>query len=354
MPRLFEPAARRSLVLIASAPATARGREPAAGDAWSSRARITPHWFDQNNRFWYRNDLAGRSREFIAGRRRRRHARSRPSTSRSWRPRSPRQPAARPYPADKLPFDAIEFADDLKVGPLPGRRRDLEVRPRTPTNAAHANPDDAQSQAAQPASSRAKLRIRAADARPVARTDRRNGRAVGSFARRQVDGLRQGPQRLRSRRGETAEEIRLSNDGKEGLLLRPALVGARLEDARGLPDRARRTQGGLPDPVVAARRRPRQAANAALPAARRQVRGVRAQPLRRRAKKATKPKVDRIDFESPRLRWDKDGRHFTYEKIDRGHQRFRLIEVDSHTGDARNLIDEKSEHVHLDGPPRER
>ncbi len=44
----------------------------------------------------------------------------------------------------------------------------------------------------------------------------------------------------------------------------------------------------------------------------------------------------------PRLRWRKDGKHFTYEKIDRGHQRFRLIEVDSATGDARDLIDEKT------------
>ena len=31
-----------------------------------------------------------------------------------------------------------------------------------------------------------------------------------------------------------------------------------------------------------------------------------------------------------------------------------MVEVDAHTGEARNLIDEKSEHVHLDGPRRER
>ena len=29
------------------------------------KARITPHWFDHDNRFWYRNDLAGGAREFI-------------------------------------------------------------------------------------------------------------------------------------------------------------------------------------------------------------------------------------------------------------------------------------------------
>src|SRR5205085_1139462 len=60
------------------------------------------------------------------------------------------------------------------------------------------------------------------------------------------------------------------------------------------------------------------------------------------ARQATKPAVDRIDFGVPRLRWARDGRHFTYEKTDRGHQRFRLIEVDAQTGKARNLIDEQT------------
>ena len=42
------------------------------------------------------------------------------------------------------------------------------------------------------------------------------------------------------------------------------------------------------------------------------------------------------------MRWSADGRHFTDEKNDRGHQRFRLVEVDSHTGKARSVIDESS------------
>lgn len=53
--------------------------------------------------------------------------------------------------------------------------------------------------------------------------------------------------------------------------------------------------------------------------------------------------VDPIDFGRPKLRWRSDGRRFTYEKVDRGHQRFRVIEVDAQTGQARALIDEKSE-----------
>ncbi|MHC4180786.1 MAG: DPP IV N-terminal domain-containing protein, partial [Planctomycetota bacterium] len=60
-------------------------------------------------------------------------------------------------------------------------------------------------------------------------------------------------------------------------------------------------------------------------------------------RKQLKPKVERIDFGRPRLRFSRDGRRFTYQKTDRGHQRYRLIEVDSHTGDVRNVIDEKTD-----------
>jgi dipeptidyl aminopeptidase/acylaminoacyl peptidase len=57
-----------------------------------------------------------------------------------------------------------------------------------------------------------------------------------------------------------------------------------------------------------------------------------------------KPSVDLYDHEwqPPVLHWGTDGRRFAYEKVDRGHQRFRVIEVDAATGQARNVIDEKS------------
>jgi dipeptidyl aminopeptidase/acylaminoacyl peptidase len=55
--------------------------------------------------------------------------------------------------------------------------------------------------------------------------------------------------------------------------------------------------------------------------------------------------VDRFEHEwlAPRLRWKKDGCHFTYEMADRGHQRFRVIEINAQTGAVRHLIDENSE-----------
>ncbi len=53
--------------------------------------------------------------------------------------------------------------------------------------------------------------------------------------------------------------------------------------------------------------------------------------------------VEAVDFGMPRLRWREDGKSFTYEKVDRGHQRFRLIEVNAETGASRALIDEQTE-----------
>ena len=55
--------------------------------------------------------------------------------------------------------------------------------------------------------------------------------------------------------------------------------------------------------------------------------------------------MDRFEHEwlRPRLRWSKDGQRVAYQQADRGHQRFRVIEIDARAGEARNIIDEKSE-----------
>jgi dipeptidyl aminopeptidase/acylaminoacyl peptidase len=60
--------------------------------------------------------------------------------------------------------------------------------------------------------------------------------------------------------------------------------------------------------------------------------------------KPIKVDIERIDFRGiPRLRWDKDNVHFTFEKTDRGHQRFRVVEVEARSGKTRNIIDEKAD-----------
>ncbi|MGX5689744.1 DPP IV N-terminal domain-containing protein [Arcticibacter tournemirensis] len=61
-------------------------------------------------------------------------------------------------------------------------------------------------------------------------------------------------------------------------------------------------------------------------------------------KKGIKVDSEKIDFfGAPELHWrNGNNRYFTYEKVDRGHQRFRVIEVDTKTGSTRNIIDEKT------------
>jgi dipeptidyl aminopeptidase/acylaminoacyl peptidase len=59
-------------------------------------------------------------------------------------------------------------------------------------------------------------------------------------------------------------------------------------------------------------------------------------------KTSKKVDVEATDFFSPQpLHW-RNNRYYTYEKADRGHQRFRVIEVDVQTGKTKNIIDEKT------------
>jgi dipeptidyl aminopeptidase/acylaminoacyl peptidase len=62
------------------------------------------------------------------------------------------------------------------------------------------------------------------------------------------------------------------------------------------------------------------------------------------SKQPLKVNTEKYDFLGfPSLRWRKDNnRYFTYEKADRGHQRFRIIEVDAETGNTRNIVDEQT------------
>lgn len=61
--------------------------------------------------------------------------------------------------------------------------------------------------------------------------------------------------------------------------------------------------------------------------------------------KCVKPEVPvyEHEWERPDLHWETDHRHFAYQLEDRGHQRFRLIEVDSVGGAARTVLDETAE-----------
>ncbi len=70
-------------------------------------ARVQPHWFDGNNRFWYRNDLAGGAREFVlvdavAGKRA-------PAFDHAKVAAALGKLLGKPVSAEKLPIDAIDY-----------------------------------------------------------------------------------------------------------------------------------------------------------------------------------------------------------------------------------------------------
>lgn len=60
-----------------------------------------------------------------------------------------------------------------------------------------------------------------------------------------------------------------------------------------------------------------------------------------KATKVNAPIIDFIGARDPHWRHN-DPRYFTYEKVDRGHQRYRIIEVDAQTAGTRNVLDEQT------------
>jgi len=62
------------------------------------------------------------------------------------------------------------------------------------------------------------------------------------------------------------------------------------------------------------------------------------------SRSARKVLTDKIDFfGNPLLHWRKDNpAFFTFERVDRGHQRFRIIEVNTQTAKTRHVIDEQT------------
>ena len=315
-----------------------RGPRPNPGDGLVFKMRIAPHWFDSNNRFWYRNDLPGGARSSSSSTPR--HGTRSPAFDHARLAAALSKAAGQIYKADRLPFDEIAVRRRREDHPFRGGQDRLEMHARL----LRMLQDQADGEDAKPARRR--------------RASRTATTPPGSGARDRIgpgpsDGIRSPDGKWTAfvkdhnvfvRAEGKPEEIALSDDGKEGLAYgrlswspdSKTLVAFRIE-----PGERKEVYLIQSSPPGGGRAKLRVRA---LSAARRQVHRVRAQPLRRRGEEGDpSPRSTGSISSGPRLRWDKDGRHFTYEKIDRGHQRFRLIEVDSHTGEARNLIDEKSE-----------
>ena len=311
-----------------------RAPRPDSGPRRVFRDRIAPHWFEGNNRFWYRNDLRDGAKEFVlvdAERGTRQpafdHAKLAAALSKA---------AGADYSAEKLPFDSIAFVDEGKA--VAFRVKDA-IWKCDLTRYDCAKTDD-------------EIKFPSAESSDDGTPPRRRGggsqREPERDSDRSPDGkwtafVKEHNVFIKSRDDE-AKEVQLSTDGKE------KLAYGRLAwspDSKALA--AFRIEPGERKEVYLVQSSPPGGGRArmtnrpyALPGDKFTTYELSVFDVA--SQKQIKPEVDRFEHEwlRPRLRWTKDGSRFAYQQTDRGHQRFRVIEVDARTGAARNLIEERS------------
>ncbi len=313
--------------------ASAQGYRSARPVQGVYKSRITPHWLADDTCFWYRNDLPSGTKEFIlvnAERGTREpafdHARLAAALSKA---------AGAEYQADQLPFDGIEFVKEAKAVRFTVDQTvwtcDLASYTCEKTDATPSSPAADQNEER----GRYGRQGRRAGGRRDPSPDSPDGKWTAQVQDNNVF--------VRAR--DANEPIPLSTDGVEGNAY-GMLSWA--PDSRTLV--AFRIEPGDQKEVYLIEASPADGGRAklhsrpyALPGDKFATYELNLFDIETR--KQIKPAVDKLelDWQTPRLRWNKDQHRFAYEKVDRGHQRFRVIEVDSHTGQARHLIDETTE-----------
>jgi dipeptidyl aminopeptidase/acylaminoacyl peptidase len=305
------------------------------------KAQIIPHWFHDNTRFWYRNDFRGGDKEFILVDAER--GTRQPAFDHQKLAAGLSKAAQTDYQAQKLPFNDLQFPDDNQV--------QFRIGDKT------WQCDLTTYECSQSATSSILPNIETGDRiLEMAATDRQPPEIEPSP--RIQSNIQRAPSSSKSpdgkwtafikdnnvfvRASEDGQEMALSQDGKHGLaygLLQwspdsKTLVAFRIEpgDIKDVYLIESSPKGGGRAKL---RTRPY-----ALPGDKFTAYEVNLFDVE--TKKQIKPDVERIDFGFPQLHWNHDGHRFTYQKVDRGHQRFRLVEIDTQTGKSRNLIDESS------------
>ena len=294
--------------------------------------RITPHWFAENKFFWYRNDLSGSTREFILINAE--HGTRKAAFDHQKLAEALSKATGKQYKANQLPFDSIEFLNNNKVIQFTVEQTiwkcDLADYTCSKIGAAESQPSSDQT-----------------EQRPRTRRERDPSRSRDQSADSPDDKwnafIKDNNLFIRSKSDD--KEIQLSIDGEEGKAYGSISWAP---DSNSLV--AFRIEPGDNKEVYLIESSPEGGGRAKFQSRAYSLPGDKFATyefniFNINTNNQIKPEVDKLelDWGRPRVRWKKNQRFFTYEKVDRGHQRFRVIEVDSHTGQARNLIDEKSE-----------
>jgi dipeptidyl aminopeptidase/acylaminoacyl peptidase len=303
--------------------------------------RITPHWLSGNTRFWYRNDLRDGAKEFVVVDAER--GVREPAFDHTKLAGALSKAAGAEYRAGALPFDSIEFVVDenamlFKAGGTTWRY-DLSSFECVKTDATVGENAGAEAEPQQQG--------RRGRRGPPQDDDDGNGRdrSDGRSPDGQWNAMVKDHNVFIKSRADDAKEIQLSTDGKDGLEYGNLSWSP---DSKTLV--AFRIEPGEHKEVYLVESSPREGGRAKLKSRPYPLPGDKFTKFEPNlfdvaSRKRIKPEVDRFEHEwlRPRLRWSRDGSRFTYQQTDRGHQRFRVIEVEAQSGAVRNLIDEKTE-----------
>jgi len=292
------------------------------------KTTITPHWFANDTRFWYRNDLRGGRREFVAvdavkGVRA-------PAFDHKRLAQALAKAGVKDVSARRLSIESlVDKTDDTVTFRAHGSYWHCDLKQYNLKKIDKPRPKAP----AKPKAPAEKKRHNPGKPGPSPRAAKASDKWTYSVKDNNVF--------LRLKKG--GEEVRLSNDGKKENsygMLQWAPDGKMLVAFRITPGERKEVYLIQSSPPGGGRAKLR-TRGYTLPGDK--FRTYELNLFDPETKKQIKPDVGIIDFGGPHLRWSDDGRRLIYTKVDRGHQRFRLIEVDTHTGDARNIIDEKTD-----------
>jgi len=312
-----------------------RGGRQARGALGVYRDRVEPHWFNGDDHFWYRNDLKGRTKEFILvdcnrGTRG-------PAFDHAKLAESLSKAAGDKFEADRLPFDEIEITDTVKSLRFAAKGKRWYCK-LSDSQCFEEGPD--RSAAAKAAGAVAEGARNLQQRRPFRGFFQRNDADAQSPDKKWTASIKDGNVHLRA--ADDKDSAALTKDGSTAI---PFGMLRWSPDSKALV--AFRIEPGEHKEVHLIESSPKAGGRAILTSRPYPLPGDRfdvyepwlIDPAKKSARKLD---VDKIDFGRPEIRWRKDGKRFTYEKVDRGHQRFRLVEINVETGAARNLIDEQS------------
>ncbi len=338
-----------AIVFISSAICGAQEEAPQARaqrlrDERVKNGVITPHWFAEGKKFWYRKELHEGRHEFIvvdAAARSRMpafdHAKLAENLAKAT------ESVIKPL---ELPLEALEFAADKNVirFSAKGTRWECDLGSYAIVKTDAPAPPTTESQ------------------NEAAPGGRRPGRGSGQ-GRGQRGGFGDQPKSPDGNwtafikdfnlfvRNKEGKEIALTSDGKERLAYG---LPRWSPDSKSLA--AWRIEPGDKGLVHLVTSSPREGGRATLQSREYPLPGdkvtayepylfkVKADaPLGEAPFTSLKIETDKVDFGFPFARWRDDSKTFRYTQVDRGHQRYRLIEVSAETGKARNIIDERTD-----------